>query len=315
MRGITDKHRGKHVFDLVTVGHFAIDYIHSPKMVSTKPRLGGPPTYASMAAAKLDAKVSVISKVGEDFSNDYVKWLKNNKIDLSGLKRVKDASTTKFVIKYQKGWKRKLQLKARAPPISANDLPDSLQAKAVHVAPIANELSEELVTKLRKATSILSLDPQGFVRRFDRKGKVSLKRWKGQSILEQVDVYKSSQNEIEAVTETANLQLAAKRIRDYGVKIVIVTRGMHGSTLFFDNTLINIPACASKIVLDPTGAGDAFSGAFLAEYARGKEVLWCACVGSASASFVVEGFGPESFGEKEETYERATEIYEKELKK
>jgi len=306
---------GKSVFDLVTVGHFAIDFIHSPRIVSPKPTLGGPPTYVSVAAAKLDARVSVISKVGEDFSNDYIKWLKNNKIDLSGLKQVKEASTTQFVLKYQKGRKRKLQLKARAPPILINDLPDSLQARAVHVAPIANELSEESVTKLRKATSILSFDPQGFVRVFDKKGNVSLKRWRGQSMLDQVDVYKSSLNEIEAVTRTTNLQLSMKKIADYGVKIVIVTSGMHGSTMLFDNTLYNIPACASNIVLDPTGAGDAFSGAFLAEYVRGKDPLWCACVGSASASFVVEGVGPERFGEREETYERAREIYEKLLKK
>jgi len=302
------------VFDLVTVGHFAIDFIHLPRMVSLKPTLGGPPTYVSVAAAKLGAKVSVISKVGEDFSNNYVNWLKNNKIDLSGLKRIKGASTTQFVIKYQKGWKRKLQLKARAPPISVNDLPDSLQARAVHVAPIANELSEELVAKLRKVTRIISLDSQGFVRSFDRKGNMSLKSWRGQSVLEQVDVYKSSLDEIETVTGTNNLQLAAKRIGDYGVKIVIVTRGVHGSTMFFDNMLYTIPACASKIVLDPTGAGDAFSGAFLAEYIREKDPLWCACVGSASASFVVEAVGPERFGEREETYERATEIYEKQLK-
>jgi sugar/nucleoside kinase (ribokinase family) len=267
-----------------------------------------------VAAAKLGAKVSVVSKVGEDFSNNYIKWLENNKIDLIGLKRVKGASTTQFVIKYQKGWKRKLQLKARAPPISANDLPDSLQAKAVHVAPIANELSEEVVTKLRKATRILSLDPQGFVRSFDKKGNVRLKSWKGQSVLEQVDVYKSSLNEIEAVTRTNSLQLAMRKIGDYGVKIVVVTRGVHGSIMFFDNTLYNIPACASKNVLDPTGAGDAFSGAFLAEYVRKKDPLWCACVGSASASFVVEGVGLERFGEREETYARAAEIYEKQLK-
>jgi len=311
---VIEKRRGKVVFDIVTVGHFAIDYIHSPIIASPKLTLGGPPTYVSLAAAKLDANVSVISKVGEDFSNEYVKWLKNNRVDLSGLKRVKGASTTRFVIKYQKGWKRKLQLKARAPPISASDLPDSLQARAVHVAPIVNEVPEELVTKLRKSTNILSLDSQGFVRGFDRRGNTSLKRWKGQAVLEEIDVYKSSLNEIEAVTGTTNLQLAARRISDYGVKVVIITRGMNGSTVFSDSTFYNIPACASKIVLDPTGAGDAFSGAFLAEYVRGKEPLWCACVGSSSASFIVEGVGPERFGEREETYERAREIYEKELK-
>jgi len=302
------------LFDIVTVGHFAIDYIHTPKIVSQKPMLGGPPTYVSLAAAKLDARVSVISKVGEDFSKSYVRRLKNNKIDLSGLKRVKGATTTQFAIKYEKGWKRKLQLKARAPPISADDLPNFLQAKSVHVAPIANELSKELVTKLLKATHILSLDPQGFVRGFDRKGNMRLNRWKGQSVLEQIDVYKSSRDEIEAVTGTTKLQLAMRKIGNLGVKIVIVTRGMHGSTVFFDNTFCNIPVCTSKIVLDPTGAGDAFIGAFLAEFVRQKDPLWCACVGSASASFVVEGVGPKRFGEREETYERARKIYEKQLK-
>jgi len=299
------------LFDLVTVGHFAIDYIHSPRIVTSKPTLGGPPTYVSLAAAKLGAEVSVISKVGEDFSNESIKWLQNNEIDLSGLKRVKGTSTTQFEIKYQKYWKRKMRLKARAPPISADDLPASLQARAVHVAPIANEISEELVTKLRKAAGVLSLDPQGFVRGFERRGNVSLRHWKGESVLEHVDVYKSSLDEIKAVTQTKNLQQAARRIGDYGVKIVIVTRGMAGSLVFFDNTFYNIPAYPSKNVLDPTGAGDAFSGAFLAECLRGKEVLWCACVGSASASLVVEGVGPERFGEREETYARARKIYEK----
>lgn len=303
------------MFDIVTVGHFAIDTIHSPRIAVPKPTLGGPPTYVSAAAAKLGAKVSVVSKVGEDFSNMHVRWLKRNKIDLAGLKRVKGAFTTQFIIKYQKDGERKLQLKACAPPILVTDVPTYLQAKAVHAAPIANELSEEVISQLRKAAGILSLDPQGFVRGFDKKGNVHLKQWKGQKVLEQVDVYKSSLNELKALTGTSNLKAAMRRISDYGVKIVIVTRGVQGSMLLFDGTFYSIPAYKSSHIVDPTGAGDAFSGVFLAEYVRGKEVLWCACVGAASASFVVEGVGSERFGEREETYERAREIYEKQLKK
>jgi 2-dehydro-3-deoxygluconokinase len=299
------------MFDLVTVGHFAIDLITSPKIVFPKPTLGGSPTYVSLAAAKLGAKVSVVSKVGEDFSKNYVKWLRTNRIDLSGLKLVKDASTTRFVLQYQEGWKRKLRLKARAPSISTNDLPDSLQARVIHMASIANELSEDLVIKLRKSASILSLDPQGFVRDFDCEGNVFLKRWRAESILGMVDVYKSSLDEMRMVTGTTNIKLGIKKIHDHGVKIIIVTKGMRGSTIFFDKTFRNVPACKSRLILDPTGAGDAYSGAFLAEYVRKKNPLWCACVGSVSASFVVEGVGPERFGEREETYERAREIYEK----
>ena len=56
------------------------------------------------------------------------------------------------------------------------------------------------------------------------------------------------------------------------------------------------------------------SAAFLTEYLRQKDSTWCACVGSAAASVVVEGLGPTYFGKKEEIYRRAKILYEKELK-
>jgi len=298
------------MFDLVTVGHFCIDLITSPKITKPKQTLGGPPTYVSLAARKLDAKVSVISKVGEDFPPKHIAWLESNSVDLSGLKRVKGASTTRFILEYS-NWKRKLQLKSQAPPILPEDAPNSLQAKTIHMAPIAKELSRNVTDKLRKLTDTLSLDPQGFVRGFDAQGNVHLKRWEDQKLLEKIDLYKSSSNEIRIVTGLADLKLAMEKIHDYGAKIVIATRGMKSSKLLFEGKLYDIPACKPKIVRDPTGAGDAFIGAFLAEYVKRKDPLWCACIGSASASFVVEGVGPEVFGQKEGIYARASKIHGK----
>lgn len=298
------------MFDLLTVGHFTIDRIISPKIPTSETTLGGPPTYVSLAARKLDAKVSVISKVGGDFPGEYVMWLKANGVDLSGLKQVRAGSTTRFLLKYGKGG-RQLQLKSQAPPISPEDVSGSLRAKAVHVAPIANELSQSVVDKLRGLTDTLSLDPQGFVRRFDEKGNVELGRWEETGILRKIDVYKSSFSEIKAATGLTDLQLAVQKIHSYGPRIVMVTRGMKGSTLFFNEELYEIPACKPRVVMDLTGAGDAFIGTFLAEHVQGKDPAWCACVGSAASSFVVEGVGPAVFGEKKEIYARASEIYGK----
>ncbi len=298
-------------FDIVTVGHFAIDAICSPKMKQAMTNLGGPPTYVSVAAARLGARVSVISKVGSDFPKEYRNWLQRNNVDLSGLKQVEDEATTRFSATYQTAWKRKLQLRTRAPPITTSDIPSSLRAQVVHLAPIADELSTEVVRKLRKSAFLLSLDPQGFVRGFTAGGNVRRKRWADSSVLELADVYKSSLNEARAVTGTVNLRQAARRIRDFGVRIVIVTQGMRGSVLLFDEVFQEVPACKPRALVDPTGAGDAYIGAFLAEYTRNKDPFWCACVGSAMASFVVEKLGPHGFGDSEETYARAREIYEK----
>ena len=298
-------------FDIVTVGHFAIDTIDSPKMTQVTTSVGGPPTYVSVAAARLGAKVAVISKVGSDFPEEYLDWLQKNNVNLSGLKQVRDRATTRFTLKYQTTWKRKLQLKARAPAITASDAPSSLKAQVVHLAPIAGELQTEVVRKLRKSATLVSLDPQGFIRSFTKHGSVRHKRWIDPSVLELADVYKSSIHEIRMVTRTASLTQAATRIQDYGVRIVIVTQGMRGSVLLFDEVFQKVPACKPQALVDPTGAGDAYIGAFLAEYLKNKDPFWCACVGSAMASFVVEKIGPDGFGDRENTYTRAREIYEK----
>ena len=302
------------VFDLVTVGHFAIDTIISSKTMDLKTTLGGPPTYVSVAAAKLGIKASVISKVGDDFPKKYLTWLQNNNIDLSGLKRISNARTTRYVLEY-KNWERQLRLKAQAPPILPSDVSRSMHSTIVHVAPIANEISHGVVTKLRKLARVLSLDPQGFVRSFDKKGKVGVEKWRDAEVLAQIDVFKSAVREIQAVTENRDLKSAMKKIKDYGPRIVIVTRGTRGSTLLFENQFCSVPGCKSRIIVDPTGAGDAYIGAFLAEYVLGKDVLWCVSVGSAAASFVVEAVGPARFGERHEVYERAEGIYEKVVEK
>jgi sugar/nucleoside kinase (ribokinase family) len=300
------------MFDLVVVGHFAIDSLLLPKEDAARQALGGAPTYVSLAARKLNAKVSVISKVGEDFPEDYAEWLTINGIDLSGFKRVKNAPTTRFVLRYENE-ERHLRLQSLAPPITPEEISDSPKARVIHVAPIANELSSDVVDKLRALTPILSLDPQGFVRRFDANGNVCSKPWKNPQVLEQIDLFKSSLGEVKIMTGLADLRLAMQRINDYGAETVIVTRGAKGAALLYDKRFYRIPACKPRVLLDSTGAGDAFIGAFLAEYLRERELPWCACVGSAAASFVVEGMGPSVFGEKKEVYQRASGIYEKGL--
>lgn len=302
------------MFDLVTVGHFSVDNITPLHAKSPKRVLGGPPTYVSLSAARLGASVSVVSKVGEDFPNHYVEWLKTQGVDLSWLQQVKGASTTQFVLSYTDS-ERRLRLKSRAPDIFVEDIPTSTRAKAIHVAPIANEISHDVVNELGERTTILSLDQQGFARFFDKQGNMHLKPWKAQRLLEHVDICKSSAEEIQMVTGLKNPRLAMKRLHNFGVEIVLVTKGVKGSILLFEDVFYEISACKSRVVLDPTGAGDVYIGAFLAEYVRCEKPLWCACVGAAAASFVVEGVGPSVFGDRMETYARADKIHEKGIKR
>jgi len=297
------------MFDLVIVGNFTVDTIYPNRIGNLISTFGGSPAYVSLSARQLGLSVAVISKVGKDF-NEHIKWLETNGINLSGLKIVEDAQTTDFVLQYD-GENRRLRLRNEAPPIRLEDISPSLSSKAIHVSPVANEIPLELIRKLRTLTNILSLDPQGFVRKFDKSGNMSLRKWQDSSILAEIDIYKSSLDEIQIISGLSDLRMSMKKISDVGIKIVIVTRGAEGSMLLFDNMFYEIPSYKPKKVKDYTGAGDVYIGGFLAEYVSGESPIWCACVGSAAASVKIESLGPTMLCGKEEIYQRASKIFKK----
>jgi len=303
------------VSDVTVVGHFSIDSIILPSRPHPFVILGGSVTYVSLVTKRLDGTVSIISKVGGDFPEAYMWWLGQEGIDLSGVVRLETELTTRFEVGYSEDLSsRTLRLKSRASPINLSDLPNSLRARAIHIAPIAGEISYEVVEHLKHCADVLSFDPQGSLRSFDEAGNVTCCSPVDKRLLSLVDVYKSSQDEISALTGQSDLNSAIRAVHDFGVETVLVTLGVKGAVLSVENALYHVPACDSVTVVDPTGAGDVFIGGFLTEYTREKDSLWCACVGSAAASIVVEGIGPTFLGEKEEIYRRARSVYEKEIK-
>lgn len=303
------------MFDVVPVGHFAIDSIFLPGRDTPFVVLGGSVTYVSLAARRLDAHVSVVSKVGKDFPEAYKWWLKQEGIDLSNVSRDENNVTTRFELRYAEGFSdRKLRCGSRVSPITVEEILHFPKVFAVHIGPIAGEITYEVVENLRGHCEFMSLDPQGLVRRFDDEGNVSLGPLMDKRVLGQVDVFKSSVEEIRAITGLDELSQAAKAIHDYGVDIVIVTLGEKGAAVSVEGAIHSVPAFKPAKLVDPTGAGDAFIGGFLAEYVRGEDCSWCSCIGAAVSSLVVEGVGPTFFGDKDEIHRRARFLYEKGIK-
>ena len=301
--------------DIAVVGHLSIDTILLPSRTKPFVVLGGAATYTTFAARRLDATASVISKVGGNFPEAYLWWLGQEGIDVSGVTKIADEPSTCFELAYSKDLsERTLKLKSKGPALTAEDVPNGFHAKAIHIAPIANEIPYELVERLKSCADVLSVDPQGLIRSFDEAGNVTENACVDNRIFSLINIYKSSQNEIYALTGESELKPAIKAIHDVGVETVIVTLGAKGSVLSVEGAQYHIEACPSQVLVDPTGAGDVFIGSFLAEYLQQKESLWCASVGSAAASCVVEGLGPTYFGKKEEIYRRANSLYEKKLK-
>jgi cytidine kinase len=300
--------------DIAVVGHFSIDHLRLPGKTNFRTLLGGAVAYVSLAARRLDASVSIVSKVGADFPESYLRRLREEGVDLSTVK-ASGQCTTSFELTYNADFSsRTLRLRNKGSRITLDDIPDSLQAKAIHIAPIAGEIQYEAIAQLRNHSQCLSIDPQGLTRRFDENGNVTCCAQLDKRILSLVDVYKSSLEEILVSTRQSDLEKAIHVMHTLGPATVIVTMGERGSVLSAQNIMHKVPTCKPKRIVDPTGAGDVFISAFLSEYVHQKNVLWCAYVGSAASSLVVEGAGTTFFGEKEEIYRRAVATYEKEIK-
>lgn len=295
------------MFDLVVVGHFTIDEVILQGEKRTQ--AGGAALYTSIAAAKMGLKVGVISKVGHDYPKKYLNEIENLGIDLSAVEVLQDTPTTRFILDYT-GDERRLSLKGRCKPIRPSDLHD-LRTRAMHIAPILEEVPAEVVSGLSKRCEILSLDPQGYVRGMTEGGVVEPKAWFDAEALSHVRVFKSSMRELRWITEVGNPWDAMERVRECGPEVVIATWGRRGALMLVEGDRYHVPAFTTARPIDPTGAGDAFMGGFLSQYLRDRDALWSASVGTALAFLLIETQGCRIEASMEEVYERAYWVQER----
>jgi len=110
---------------------------------------------------------------------------------------------------------------------------------------------------------------------------------------------------------------AAKELKKYGLSFVLIKKGENGSMLYYNNNFIVIPPYPIESVIDPTGAGDSYGGAFMGFLEESKEInektLKRAMVyGTIVSSFTIEDFGVERLRrlKREEFEERFKEYVE-----
>ena len=73
--------------------------------------------------------------------------------------------------------------------------------------------------------------------------------------------------------------------------IVVTTQGRHGSRLTTSSVDVDVRAAAARVVVDPTGAGDAYRAGLVAALLQGLELDDAALVASLAAVYVVEQTG------------------------
>ncbi|MHA1893845.1 MAG: PfkB family carbohydrate kinase [Candidatus Helarchaeota archaeon] len=300
------------MFDLTVIGNLCIDHIKNEIDDKEHLYLGGTSAYAALGASKMGKKVALISPFGSDLSDDLTEILNDRNISIFKIKS--DEKQTRFHHITKKNNERKLTLLNKGSIIIDNKIPDdALQTRAVLIGSIIGEVDISVLKKISSYSIPIGLEIQGYVRVVDSKGNISHSFWNEmEEYLKYVRFLKGSINELLAalgVNKPKHLLQILKNVSDMGPEIIIVTKGLQGSTIFKKNISVDIPATRSRCV-DRTGAGDTFFSAFMMRFPETDDMINAGYFASAAASFVVEGIGASNFGTLEQILDRMNKQFD-----
>ena len=113
-------------------------------------------------------------------------------------------------------------------------------------------------------------------------------------IYQRTEVFICNHEEAQAIlkTEEEDISKLIKTIHDLGPKIVVVTDGIKGAYSYDENELMFIKAFTEQPAVESTGAGDAFSGAFMSALVLGKNIPDALTWGMTDSRSVVLYVGP-----------------------
>ncbi|NLV35951.1 MAG: carbohydrate kinase [Clostridiaceae bacterium] len=264
------------MFDLASMGELLVDFTQSgysqSKMRLFEQNPGGAVANVVCAAARLGLKTAFLGKVGKDSHGRFLADVLNEQgVDTSGLVFADDVFTTLAFVSLDINGEREFAF-ARKPGadmfIKASDLKTEIltSCKVFHVGSLsmtdepARGATLHAVMTAKKAGAHISYDPNYRASLWSSEAEA---RKQMRSLLPYVDFVKISQDEAELLTGYAEPEKALDALLKRDISIAVVTLGEKGAMLGVEGTRVLIPAFRADRVVDTTGAGDAFWGAFL----------------------------------------------------
>lgn len=265
--------------DYVVIGHVAKD------IVPEGYRPGGTVTYSSATVQKLGLQAGIVTRAEANF--DFSSLTGQDILVASA----PSPTTTTFENIYD-GDRRTQYVRAVAEPIRSADVPEAWRSvPIVHLGPLAQEMEEDLVHLF--PNSLVGVTPQGWMRQWDERGRVSPTLWaRAEALLPHADVLVISEEDVGGDTHLIDEYVRLTRI-------VIVTNGWKGSTVYAGGERRQIPPRSAKEV-DPTGAGDVFAAAYLVALHEQGDPFKAAEFANHTASFSVEGIGTRTIPTREQ---------------
>lgn len=272
---------------LLVVGSVALDSVFTP-FGETADALGGSAVFFSVAGSLLHP-VQVVGVVGKDYPVHELDRLAGRGIDWSGVERA-NGESFRWKGKYSYDLQSRETLETRLGVFAHFQprIPEAFRsARYVFLGNIDPELQLDVLAQISEP-ALVACDTMNYW--------IQGKRTQVLELLRHVDVLLVNDSEARELTGEWNIHRAGRWILQHGPTRVVIKQGEHGAMLISEGRTFYTPAFPLEEVFDPTGAGDAFAGGFMAYLARANAVsdnqLRRAMVyGSVMGSFAVSQFG------------------------
>ncbi len=271
---------------IVTIGNPSIDTVTLKGDTRVHP--GGAAVYSAISASTL-MPTAIVGKVGQDYPQDYFSLFIKRGIDLSDLKTIKQKSKN-FEIKIDNNFEAEY-------PNYDVDIDKKLTARMIPKKFLRADISF-LITQMspKKQINIVkyirSKTPRSLILVNTHYPFINAHKSIFPKLIEQADIFVANEIEVQKLTDTTRTDIATSILsKKYPKTIIIVTLGGLGSIVIKSRMVQFAPTIYNAMIKDPTGAGDTFSGGFLASYHKIRDPVRSAIVGNTLASIKSSGRG------------------------
>ena len=278
--------------DILCIGHITHDRIITPALPLGIDCAGGTAYYVAWAMSHLPldgVSFGVVTAVGSDLTHE-VERLRQAGIDI---KAHQSPTSVYFENKYGLDMNDRTQrVLSKAKPFTIEQL--SCEAADVyHLGTLlVDDFSPEVVEYLASKGRVC-IDVQGYLREV-RGQQVFAVDWKDKlRVLKSTDILKVNEHETSVLTDgEKDLHRAARLIRSWGVREVLITLGSYGSIIYVDDKFYDIPGFPPRRTIDATGCGDTYAAGYLYARAKGATPEKAGRLAAAMCTLKLEHNGP-----------------------
>lgn len=277
--------------DILCIGHITHDRIINPLMPEGIDCAGGTAYYVAWAMKHLpqDIRFGVVTAVGDDLKHE-ITHLQEAGIDIVAHP---SPSSVYFENRYEGDMnKRHQRVLSKAKPFSREMLAEA-EAEVFHLGTLLQDDFDADVVEYLATKGRVCIDVQGYLREV-RGEKVYAVDWKDKlRVLKSTDILKVNEHEIDVLTNgERNLHEAAKMIRRWGVREVLITLGSFGSVIYSDDRFYDIPGYKPHKAVDATGCGDTYTAGYLYARSKGATCEEAGRLAAAMCTLKLEHTGP-----------------------